>query len=102
MLCITKHSDLLVELDDNVRRSPRPVGFILWASLMSAQNVIKIHPIAVESGPKWWADWLSDIAIHRATLAKKINKNLITMYQPIESQVFISILASKLSISLAL
>lgn len=43
---------------------------------MSVQNLMEIHPISVEifqSGPMWWINWLSDIAIPKINGINNIN-----------------------------
>lgn len=45
------------------------LGFIVWEPLISVQNFMAIYPIIIrifESGPKWWNEQQSDIAISQA------------------------------------
>ena len=65
-----KSGDHQDQLDKGDRSGiARLVGYILWGPYMSVQNFMAIHPIVVEifqSGPKWWANHHTNIAIHRA------------------------------------
>lgn len=49
-----------------VSASPMSIGFVVWEPLMSVENVMSIHRKFVVSGPKWWTDWQTGNAIHRA------------------------------------
>lgn len=66
---ICQDTSLQIRNRGKVRGAPKSWGFILWEAWTSVQNLIAIHPIAVEifwSGPKWWNDWLVDYSIHPA------------------------------------